>query len=91
MRTSETIVSSLPAGGWRIRYVLTNGTTWSEPLVGWAVYADGSVQALTTDRGGYVEGAECTDKCEIYHPDQEPIVTPSEGSAKLESSELLSV
>lgn len=67
----DIILSTIPANGWRIRYRNPDGSMWSEPIVAWAIYADGAVKALTVDRGGYVEPTECESHCEIYHPDQE--------------------
>lgn len=69
----DIIVHVIPANGWRISYPQPDGTTWSEPVLGFAVYADGAVKALTVDRGGYVEPAECESSCSIYHPDTEGV------------------
>ena len=62
----------LPAGGWRIEYVDSDGN-WSEPLVGWALKG-GSVVALATDRDGSVEDTDAlgSGTYRIYHPDATP-------------------
>ena len=65
------IVAVAPSEGWRIRYALDDGRTWTEPIIGWGVLADGDVRPLTTDRSGMVQETSCTDKCAVYHPDQD--------------------
>lgn len=71
MTNEDLIVGTIPANGWRIRYRNPDGSMWSEPIIGFAIYADGEVKPLTVDRGGFVEPTECQEQCHIYHPDQE--------------------
>ncbi|MGH3938927.1 MAG: hypothetical protein ACRDTG_09885 [Pseudonocardiaceae bacterium] len=67
-RTS--IVSIIPGGGWRVEFT-DDGVTWSEPVVGWALLADGTVVALDTDSLGEVGVVrpESRGRHRIWHPD----------------------
>jgi hypothetical protein len=58
----------MPAGGWRIRYT-ADGESWSEPLVGWALTADGEIVPLATDSAGLVWQIGEEGNYRIYHPD----------------------
>lgn len=63
------IVALLPAGGWRIeRTDEEDGTTWSGPLVGWGLKADGATVPLASDGEGFVE--EPSGDFRVYHPDE---------------------
>lgn len=64
----------LPAGGWRIEKTAEDGTTWSDPLVGWGARSDGVVVPLDTDSLGRVieppGNFRTYVEFRIYHPDQ---------------------
>lgn len=64
------VVSLLPAGGWRVEWTGDDGTTWSQPLVGWGLKANGDVVLLDADAEGLVEELDYRVKgWRIYHPD----------------------
>lgn len=66
----ERIIAIMPAGGWRIEWTNKDGSSWSEPLVGWGLRADGTVAALETDADGVVIPiSEISGDNRIYHPD----------------------
>ena len=72
------VIALLPAGGWRVVWSQEGGTEWSQPLVGWALRADGSVVPLDTDATGSVEElGSLHGKYRIYHPEQRE--TPAVG------------
>lgn len=64
------IVSLIPAGGWRVEYTGDTGT-WSEPLAGWGLRANGDVVPLETDSTGLVDTSD-SGNFRIYHPEQTP-------------------
>lgn len=71
----------IPAGGWRIEHTADDGTTRSEPLVGWGARVDGSVVALVTDSDGRVMAPHdrfLATEFRIYHPEQTPEETTNE-------------
>lgn len=68
--STSRIVSLLPAGGWRVEWTGDDGSTWSQPLVGWGVKANGDVVPLDTDPDGLVEEIGSPGQSyRIYHPD----------------------
>jgi hypothetical protein len=63
------IAALLPAGGWRVEYTDSDGSKWSEPLVGWGLKG-GMVVPLTTDSTGLVDDFDhYAGEYRIYHPD----------------------
>ena len=84
MKDTE-IIAIIPAGGWRVRYTYPDGSTYSAPLVGWALRdTDGFIFPLISDGSGYVEDAAADRQVTlldgghnseratyvIYHPDE---------------------
>jgi hypothetical protein len=68
--TAGPITALLPAGGWRVEYTEGDGTTWSEPLVGWGLKGDSIIVPLATDCDGYVDDFDHhRGTYRIYHPD----------------------
>jgi len=65
----DDVIRIASANGWRVRYESSEGRTWSEPLVGWAVLRSGEVRALATDTAGQVEQVHFMSGASIYHPD----------------------
>jgi hypothetical protein len=63
-------VSLIPGGGWRATWKLDDGTTESEPLIGWGVTAEGSVIPLTVDlSSGFVDDpTDCTNFAGLQAP-----------------------
>lgn len=49
------VVAVLPGQGWMVRYRNDNDSTWTEPVVGFLFYADGSIEAVDSDSGGYID------------------------------------
>ncbi len=73
------VVTLLPAGGWRVAWPQKDGTEWSQPLVGWGLHADGSIVPLDTDATGSVEELDSLHgDYRIYHPDQQGIPAPAD-------------
>jgi hypothetical protein len=63
----------MPAGGWRIEFINSDGSKFDEPLVGWAL-RNGSVVPLTVDADGLVDDMDSySGAYRIYHPDQREI------------------
>jgi hypothetical protein len=67
----QAVVGLIPAGGWRVEYTEQGGAVFSEPLVGWAVKANGFVSPMVTSSEGEVDFLDLPSpvKYRIYHPD----------------------
>lgn len=66
----RSIVTAVPGGGWLIDCVDQDGGTWTDVIVAWAVYSDGSMAPLGTDQHGVTSDAtESLADYRIYHPD----------------------
>lgn len=65
--TDGPAVALIPAGGWRVERT-DDGKRWSQPLIGWALRADGSVVPMETDSQGLVLEVNDADY-RIYHDD----------------------
>lgn len=49
------MMAVLPGGGWHVQTTDSDGTRWSEPLIGWGLLADGhTIVPLATDCDGFV-------------------------------------
>lgn len=67
----ESIVTAVPGGGWMMRYIAEDGSTWVEPVVAWAVDRRGYADALATDSTGAVEPLRgLTRRPEFFHPNR---------------------
>lgn len=77
------VVAVLPGGGWLMHFTDEDGS-WTEPVVGWTVTANGVVEALSTDLAGDVEGIGTVgNKPTFSHPDRTKVspVAPSQDEA----------
>jgi hypothetical protein len=81
------ITAIMPGGGWRVEWTDSDGTIWSEPLVGWGLKG-GSVVPLSTDCDGLVDDFDLVSgKWRIYHPDAtEPADVPASGGGTQEGT-----
>ncbi|MFD6035738.1 hypothetical protein ACFWHF_14525 [Streptomyces griseoincarnatus] len=70
MNHTDTYVAFIPGGGWLIERTNDDGSIYTEPIIGWALTADGTAHALEGDGHG---GADRTDQIgrdlRLYHPD----------------------
>ncbi|MDQ0382437.1 hypothetical protein [Amycolatopsis thermophila] len=63
-------VAFIPAGGWRVEIIGTNGERWDEPLVGWGLTRSGHAVAFTGGPEGFAEEVpDLSNKTRVYHPD----------------------
>lgn len=72
------VVAAVPGGGWRVEHTQEDGAVWSEPIVAWAIYPNGTAQAITVDGDGYADELVQRDgEWHVYHPSTaEPSVAP---------------
>lgn len=69
------VVGIAPGGGWRIERRYGSGLLRDQPVIGWAVRADGSAFPIETDADGFVRhplDGELTSDYVIYHPSETP-------------------
>lgn len=75
MLNDEKIVQIIPATGWRALYAEDDGTwTWTD-LVCWALFENGDIQPIDTDRTGIVDGMCCGELSTfvgLYGPSEVP-------------------
>ncbi|BCL20300.1 hypothetical protein ACPCBX_13640 [Streptomyces tuirus] len=50
--TTNPVVAALPADGWSAGIRVEEGVDYNLPLVGWLVYADGTVRPICIDHHG---------------------------------------
>jgi hypothetical protein len=63
----EQTIALIPGGGWMI-FHSTFGEAWSEPVVAWALEANGNIVPVEADPDGRVRTVNM-DGSEIWHPD----------------------
>lgn len=85
MSYERRMVGVLPAGGWRVRWTFADGIE-DQPLIGWALYQDGTIEPVTWSDGEVTSLTEVSSgdgiesgKWEIYHPDTIETATEAEG------------
>lgn len=52
---TDRIVQIIPGTGWRAHYRRPEGSTFSSPIVAWALLANGDVRALDVDQTGLTD------------------------------------
>lgn len=64
-------ISAIPGGGWLMRHTEPDGSTWTEPVVGWVIDEYGTAEAIVTDGAGLTELiTNVADTPAFIHPDQ---------------------
>jgi hypothetical protein len=69
MEGDAPVVGVMPGNGWLIHCTDSEGVSWVDPVLGWAVHADGVVHPLVSDSDGVVDDPSDADSYRIYHPD----------------------
>ncbi|MFI9262735.1 hypothetical protein ACIGT4_34280 [Streptomyces sioyaensis] len=74
VRERRQIVGVVPGGGWMTEWQdPSEGTSFADPVVAWAVYSDGDARAIDTDADGEAVLLSPTAKHRrTYHPGQIP-------------------
>jgi hypothetical protein len=72
VRERRQIVGVVPGGGWMTEWQdPSEGTSFADPVVAWAVYSDGSAIAIDTDSSGEAMPLSASVKDRrTYHPGQ---------------------
>lgn len=55
--TAGLIVGAVPGGGWLITTTEEDGSEYTDAIVAWAVYADGTAMPIGTDNNGLTDDA----------------------------------
>jgi hypothetical protein len=73
-------IQIMPAPGWSVTWNLDTPHRHTEPLVGWALRADGIVEPMTADETGGVDAGEVQGLIHQIHPteDQTAFTRPSD-------------
>jgi hypothetical protein len=75
------VVAAIPGGGWLIECTDDTDDTWTDPILAWAIHADGTAIPLNTDSSGVTDNATHGLKSyRIYHPASTPVPDAEEGS-----------
>ncbi|MFJ1618716.1 hypothetical protein ACIODT_40525 [Streptomyces sp. NPDC088251] len=74
VRERRQIVGVVPGGGWMTEWQdPSEGTSFADPVVAWAVYSDGDARAIDTDADGDTALLSTSgENRRIYHPGQIP-------------------
>ncbi|MFC8834908.1 hypothetical protein ACFT8V_17130 [Streptomyces griseoincarnatus] len=74
VRERRQIVGVVPGGGWMTEWQdPSEGTSFADPVVAWAVYSDGEARAIDTDSSGDATLLSSIAKDRrTYHPGQIP-------------------
>ncbi len=62
------VIQVIPGGGWMI-WREGGHEEWSQPVVGWALHANGTVTVLDTDMTGFADRPGGGEQFEVWHPD----------------------